>query len=1721
MASPYILGDEEEDYYDEFGPVGSDETDYWDIKIPEEIVQQPTAYDYPGYVRQGDIQPAQPWEPYGLYTTPGGGLEPRIAFDPGRGLAPLHELAIPAEDLEALMGDIFSPFLSPEEREAFLLSKAPADPFFKATSGVMQGVANTAESLTSPVNAGLLVGTAALGGLPVVPRVLSGAFMADMAQHVPEQARELGEAWESGDPERIAKAATELGTTGAFSTAAGSHALRRPMAIPGEIREAFQRSDNPQVRQIEDALNQQARESNAIQEPSTAETYGRVSEQPRPNEALPAQEGRGGVPPSDLPPGDAQSAQRAEAARAREIRLTEGEIPTDPVERANFEQDLFGLGAERNTELGLNGNWRVATKEESVGNWRASVDEADGTVVLNLDKVRRWVEKLKPEQRVRAVQAMFLEEGIHGIALKEFTQSDVVDLWGRLTDAERRLVQESYGKIGPDDVPAGWSREAMYGHEYLRRQMGRMLREPVREKAEAKGYQWLKESAIDAIERVIIGARRTMDRFRKNPSASKRLDSMLTRMQDHIDAARKVKGMEPVDWEARTAARATPEKVQATPTEQLPETYKEIQAAFETDVGGIRKLGEFKDELIDDVVDGYNETRGKDSPPTDPADVNIALYNPQSANPFRQRVLDYIEKNVPELLDIHRRREQSYKEATREFVERQLIKRGWDPKDARYLVDNWRQLHPEVVDLPEGVKEFIDRQLLPPEERPVVSGPRALEKAEDKPPLIPALQGKSFENTVKAFDEMPATDAQGYKGKNGQNMTGLAWDLGSMARTPEDVALLKKMAEDSTAKGLELMKAGDMQAAMNHVGKQSAEAYEFATGVKVDGTPKWSTFEKFVKGYKPPVPDPKYTAAKAAEAGGAPGPSAPRALAPGQQRRRGIAGVIDAFKVKARQALPRLEDVSKEPLPDLGNRQNNKTIANEPTGLGRVPGLGWLLDPRQKSTMPHEKAILTWFYENAVGQAHVQALEATFGTKFKELFPRKENGELANVKTTEPGQSLHPSDVFEGLQHDPNSYVLSAEQRAGFNELMRYERKLRELADRYDIGFDEGTGEFVEGREGSTPYWTRGRTLKPGAETRAVGGGSLGGRQFFQKGRTFETEQQGVAAGFEYPLSVDDRLIMRAGRLYKAIADRRLAKDPDLVGRWGGTPTYEEAQIFQPAFQRRFAVETPTGPEPVVQHKIFPIETANALNKAFGPQASSLRRLMVSGNNFLKALALGFDFGASQIQGLATAYKNPGNWARANITALKAFASRNGFANYARQPQNLQAIRELAQYGSGVGRLPEMLAGLESGELLTAGPRRLGKAIERAGARRTGKAVAATAEVPAAFARQFQTFMDVAKIELWKARREVVPREEWAREIQAIESQLMSGRMEAIGVRPGQALLERMFLLSPSYYRGALNLIGGLAERGASGQTYRRAMGAYMLGATATFAAMALAAGLSWDEIRKRLNPAEGNFMMVPVKTGGRTTEIGFGGIMRSLMRLGGEVTETSVKNPGNWKSLAPKKNPIVRWLRGHSAPIPSKAWDAFSGSDYMDDETDLATLGRGTLPLTAQQLFGEKQPRTAAGVAAETAGQFLGVTTYPGKTSRQKVGRLYRDWLEKQTDDPKLKMEAERSKTGRVIPPLEHYRELDRAILNQDKKAIMKAIQRARELSKDEDILERMMPVSGEGREMRPKPFFGSAETEDLFLQSLTEKEREDYQKAIDERLEDFHRFLDVWNER
>jgi hypothetical protein len=676
-------------------------------------------------------------------------------------------------------------------------------------------------------------------------------------------------------------------------------------------------------------------------------------------------------------------------------------------------------------------------------------------------------------------------------------------------------------------------------------------------------------------------------------------------------------------------------------------------------------------------------------------------------------------------------------------------------------------------------------------------------------------------------------------------------------------------------------------------------------------------------------------------------------------------------------------DFTNEWLPDFIERGKEREVFSQRFGLGRlmgkIPILGRLIDPNAGVNSYEQQSLAAYnAASKGVGPAIASSIGTRFGSEIRNAFKADANGNL-NIGRRTTGQSLKISDVFEALERNPNAYVLNAEQQQVWNDVLKpLLNAKRKLVQKYDLT----TTEDAEGNQ--LGHFHRIVTEFPKGKEPLLKriGQSVGARIPSQRGRVFtKSEQQGWEKGYKYELDPVKRLVSDIERTYKAIADKRLIED-EVFG--GITKKQLESQLretyaddlatgemtergFQSMLENRAAAGRVY--QPGFSNTIFSPETAKLLNDTLKPGDSQLRKTIQTGNDFLKALRLGFDLGVGQIQLLPTFFISPKTWGNAQWQSLKAMLSKDAFGEYVRQHE--QAVKELAQAGSSVGQLQEFMSGIAPGQALTRVP--------------------GVGRVAEAFGRQFQTALDVAKIQLWEAWREVTPPDQRLQVIRTLESQLSMGRMESIGVSGRQALIERVFLLAPSYYRGALNYIAAIAEPGVSGKIARRGLTAFIGGGLALFYGVGKALGMDDEELLKRLDPTRSDFMQwIGEGKDGRKINFGIGGIHRSLLRLAGNIIKTSKDYPENWKSLAVDKNPISRWLRGHSAPIPEAAFTLFSGRDFMGEEADIGSVTGTALPLTVQQLFRrEGEPKVTM---KELAFSFLGVNAYPESVSRQFV---------------------------------------------------------------------------------------------------------------------------------
>ena len=655
---------------------------------------------------------------------------------------------------------------------------------------------------------------------------------------------------------------------------------------------------------------------------------------------------------------------------------------------------------------------------------------------------------------------------------------------------------------------------------------------------------------------------------------------------------------------------------------------------------------------------------------------------------------------------------------------------------------------------------------------------------------------------------------------------------------------------------------------------------------------------------------------------------------------------------------------SSDEFPSYQPWEVNERIAVQPQNFGRIPKVGWVMDPRALATEPVPKAMITHLFERQVGNAislvEIEKLRGEINKPFS-----LSGTEFTNIKPTREGQSLHVSDVFEELQRDPNAYVLSSEQRVAFNLATRVLENIGDLLERAGLS-RRPSGEMLDGdgqllfdfaAKGSEPppaYFPRPAVSKEGVLKPAlpgVGGTLKRASEFFEKERAFDTERDGAQAGINYEPDIEGRLFTYAKSAYRAVAEKRLGEQLTKLGEIAGS---EQRRARLANRWQRLLAEGKMSPEKfehyvrnpyweeskvdarVLRNVIFPDEVAAAIEK-YRPRDIPVGLARADKvNNLFKTTTLGFDVGWLTLQG-ASLFKNPEIYARVAARSLEAVVNHETLKNILSNPDNLRAMRELAELGVPLGTLPDFQRGLAAGQILPKIPY-----------------VGPMAE---AFGRGMQVFLDMGAMEMWKAWRDVAPKEQWPAVAEQIQNTFFRGRMEEIGTRPERAFFERLLFQAPAYYRGAINLIAGASRADVSGKVARRALGSILGASTFLFGAMATAVGLSWDEIKRRLNPEHGNFLMAPVEFwNGEKIEIGLGGPVRSIIRLFGQIVNTIDKNPMNLADPAKgDRNPIVRWLRSKMAPAPAIAWDIIKEKDFLGDDVSVWTLAEGRLPIAMQ----------------------------------------------------------------------------------------------------------------------------------------------------------------------
>lgn len=685
-----------------------------------------------------------------------------------------------------------------------------------------------------------------------------------------------------------------------------------------------------------------------------------------------------------------------------------------------------------------------------------------------------------------------------------------------------------------------------------------------------------------------------------------------------------------------------------------------------------------------------------------------------------------------------------------------------------------------------------------------------------------------------------------------------------------------------------------------------------------------------------------------------------------------------------------------DPLPFRYKDYNEeKTDATTAHGIGKMPGLARLFDPRAYKITPEERVILT----NGISKQKADAGVATWLEQKKSMeraFKLDENGEF----TFADGSKGYMSDAIEAEIANPGSQPLTAEQKAFIAEW----KAINEEGIRYAA--ENGVKFFLDEDGNATriddPHFPRPRIGTVGEEAHAQSmaeGAKPGAKQGPFKARYHETEAEGHAKNVKYESDEYNRVADWLRAVYRSVADTKLAEDPALKGRLGMRlvpsgifdkngfmtysmvghgPGYGEGEVFG---------------VPALKGRVFSKATADKLSAFYQNNIPNALRHVIDVNNRLKAVKFTMDVSAPFNQGLAMMATNPVRWAKATALSYKTWMNPNTLSEYLNVPENAAAAREYVENGGSLVRLQDFLSGAESEKGVTKI-----KPID---------AVIHTS------ARSMGTFLSIAKIEMYKALKPTLkPGEKLSDLVESVDNKIFSGRMEQIGLTQGRALIERVLINAPSYLRAFANL----AVDGAKGaakplvgkqaniaeRTSRNAIAGMMVSVGAMMFAAYKAQGLSDDEIKERFDPRSSKFFRISIPMGnGKSVEMGYGNVILSFTRLLGDTVEivqgTKPLRPGI------EGNPWIRWLSYRKSPVVDAIWQGFTGKDFQgNDVGPLEVAGRSIVPIPVEPmathlLKGEGSMKSAS---LETTAQFFGLNAFTKErpsleeASREKYGK-------------------------------------------------------------------------------------------------------------------------------
>ena len=436
------------------------------------------------------------------------------------------------------------------------------------------------------------------------------------------------------------------------------------------------------------------------------------------------------------------------------------------------------------------------------------------------------------------------------------------------------------------------------------------------------------------------------------------------------------------------------------------------------------------------------------------------------------------------------------------------------------------------------------------------------------------------------------------------------------------------------------------------------------------------------------------------------------------------------------------------------------------------------------------------------------------------------------------------------------------------------------------------------------------------------------------------------------------------------------------------------------------AVRSPIGlvpmPEPAYAGYLFKPEDVAARAPFFTTSRDTLGGLsgglsvMSTLSGISRTASLTFDFGAGLLQGAMVLTHSPTTWVKAFSKSLHAFADPTVRYKYLNEKAEILNVYKKLHIGS-----------TEMTEIIQPG----GQVAKWLGHVPGARLPTETAQ---RFSTSFETFFDVARLEMAEAFLDVVRKGKATPDQVASHLNKMTGVLSsrALGVSATQRELESaLFTLAPRWFRSTIALFADGIQGGWEGGQARRQIMKFFAGTVAAYTGIAMGLQQAGIGDGPKLDPRSkaeggdgGEFMTVLI--GGQN--IGLGGKPYSMMRYLVKMA-TDPDNQGRYAE---------QFFRGQAAPVTSSLWDIMSGETFIGEpvRSPSEVIKDGILPRFMPfylESYLNDDPRP--GVAALPA-EFVGMRTYPElpETQLDDVRNELAAYVTNLTPDQKKRMDDE-----------------------------------------------------------------------------------------------------------